>query len=204
MWQALAEGGVAFVSAFLIGTLVEYLVHRLMHDRRLLGKKHAEHHRDGWGQGWLGEFGDYFLPTVLVIWVGFLYSIGAGIGWALGGFVYAALAAYAHQLQHEYPDLVFWMPRPVHTLHHKHHMWKNNFGILVDWWDRVFGTYKYVEWKREKSIRAHGFRAFFRISWFKAAIDQAEELARRSAATNGQTPERSEAATPHAETMTRP
>ena len=70
MWQALAEGVIAFVSAFLIGTLVEYFVHRLMHDRRLLGKKHAEHHRDGWGQGWLGEFGDYFLPTVLVIWVG--------------------------------------------------------------------------------------------------------------------------------------
>jgi len=132
----------------------------------MLGKKHAEHHRDGWGQGWLGEFGDYFLPTLLVIWVGFLYSLPAGIGWALGGSVYAALAAYAHQLQHENPDLVFWMPRPVHYLHHKHHMWKTNFGILVDWWDRVFGTYKHVEWQRTRPIRCHGLRGFFRISWF--------------------------------------
>src|SRR5213082_3279803 len=83
MAETLLEGGVAFVIAFVLGTLVEYVVHRLMHNRYLLGKKHAEHHRDGWGQGWLGEFGDYFLPTVLVIWVGLLYSIGAGIGWAL-------------------------------------------------------------------------------------------------------------------------
>jgi len=170
MWQALAEGVVAFLAAFTVGTLVEYLVHRLMHSRVLLGRKHAEHHRDGWGQGWLGECGDYFLPTLLVIWVGFLRSAPAGIGWALGGFLYAALAAYAHQLQHEYPDLVFWMPRPVHTLHHKHHMWKNNFGILVDWWDRVFGTYQYVEWKRTRPIRSYGLRGFFRISWCGPAL----------------------------------
>jgi len=166
MWQMVAEGVGAFLIAFVIGTLVEYLVHRLMHRGHVLGKKHAEHHRDGWGQGWLGEFSDYFLPTLLVIWLGFLYSVAAGIGWALGGFTYAALAAYAHQLQHEYPDLVFWMPRPVHYLHHKHHMWKTNFGILVDWWDHVFGTYKYVEWQRDKPIRSYGLRCFFRISWY--------------------------------------
>ena len=165
MWPVVAEGVTAFLIAFVIGTLVEYLVHRLMHRGHLLGKKHAEHHRDGWGQGWLGEFGDYFLPSLPVIWLGFLYSVPAGIGWAAGGFLYAALAAYAHQLQHENPDLVFWMPRPVHYLHHKHHMWKTNFGILVDWWDRVFGTYKHVEWKRAKPIRSYGLRGFFRISW---------------------------------------
>jgi sterol desaturase/sphingolipid hydroxylase (fatty acid hydroxylase superfamily) len=164
-WEMLLEGLAAFATAFVIGTLVEYVVHRLMHNRYLLGKKHAEHHRDGWGQGWAGEFGDYFLPTLPVIWLGFLVSISSGVGWGLGGFVYAFLAAYAHQLQHENPDLVFWMPRPVHYLHHEHHMWKKNFGILVDWWDRVFGTYQRVEWKRAKPLRAYGLGAFFRITW---------------------------------------
>ena len=71
MWQALAEGIVAFLIAFTLGTLVEYSVHRLMHNRTLLGKKHAEHHRDGWGQGWLGEFWDYFIGTVPVMAVAF-------------------------------------------------------------------------------------------------------------------------------------
>ena len=205
MWQAWAEGLGAFLIAFAIGTLVEYLVHRLMHKGKMLGKKHAEHHRDGWGQGWLGEFGDYGLPTLLVIWLGFLVSVPAGIGWALGGLLYAALAAYAHQIQHENPDMVFWMPRPVHYLHHKHHMWKTNFGILVDWWDRVFGTYKYVEWKRTQSIRAHGLRAFFRISWYGAALAQPEAPEQPVVVAVSQLPAASaEAATPQPETVTRP
>ena len=195
MWQTLAEGGGAFLLAFLVGTLVEYGVHRLMHKGRVLGKKHAEHHRDGWGQGWLGEFGDYFLPSLLVIWVGFLYSVAAGVGWAVGAFIYAALAAYAHQLQHEKPDLVFWMPRPVHYLHHKHHMWKHNFGILVDWWDRVFGTYRHVEWKRESPVRSYGLRGFFQISWYGAALPEDEPKA-------SSPPPPAEGAAPHAETVT--
>ena len=166
MLESLFEGGVGFLIAFVIGTLVEYTVHRLMHRGHVLGKRHAEHHRDGWGQGWFGEFCDYFLPTLPVIWLGFLYAVPFGIGWAGGGFVYAVLAAYAHQLQHDLPDLVFWMPRPVHHLHHKHHMWKHNFGILVDWWDRVFGTYRHVEWHRDKPMREYGVRGYFRIKWY--------------------------------------
>ena len=182
MWQAWLEGGATFLLAFLIGTFVEYAVHRLMHGRWVLGKKHAEHHRDAWGQGWLGEFGDYFLPCIPVIWLGFLVSVPAGVGWALGAFVYAALAAYAHQIQHENPDMVFWMPRPVHYLHHKHHMWKSNFGITVDWWDRVFRTYELVEWRREKSIREHGLGAFFRIIWLIRKDDAPPQATQRQPA----------------------
>ena len=52
-----------------------------------------------------------------------------------------AFAAYAHQAQHEWPELVFWMHPPVHTVHHKFGMWKKNFGIGVDVWDKVFGTF---------------------------------------------------------------
>jgi sterol desaturase/sphingolipid hydroxylase (fatty acid hydroxylase superfamily) len=38
--------------------------------------------------------------------------------------------------------MVFWMRLPVHHLHHHYEMQKHNFGLSVDWWDRVFGTYK--------------------------------------------------------------
>ena len=92
----MVEGLCAFGIAVVVGTLVEYWVHRWMHSW-LLKKKHALHHRDGWGQGWLGEFGDYFLPCIPVIWLGLLVSVPAGVGWALGAFVYASLAAYAHR-----------------------------------------------------------------------------------------------------------
>jgi sterol desaturase/sphingolipid hydroxylase (fatty acid hydroxylase superfamily) len=162
----LIEGSVAFLAALIFGTLVEYVVHRLMHVRWLLGKKHAEHHKDGWGQGWAGEFWDYFVGTIVLLWMGFLYSVPAGIGWIAGAWVYAALAAYAHQLQHERPELCFWLPRPVHYLHHAHHMWRHNFGISVDIWDRVFRTYKVVEWKPEKRPFQYPLRSFFQIKWF--------------------------------------
>jgi sterol desaturase/sphingolipid hydroxylase (fatty acid hydroxylase superfamily) len=162
----LVECLVALVAAVAFGTLVEYVVHRLMHARILLGKKHVEHHKDGWGQGWLGEFWDYLLGTLLLLWPGFLYSVAAGVGWLLGGVAYAALAAYAHQLQHERPELCFWLKRPVHYLHHKHHMWRHNFGISVDIWDRLFGTYKVVEWKPERRPFQHPLRSFFQIKWY--------------------------------------
>ena len=159
------QGALAFVSAIVVGTLIEYVIHRLMHARIVLGKKHTEHHKDGWGQGWLGEFWDYFLGALLVIWVGFLISTPVGIGWGTGCFIYACCAAYAHQLQHEHPELVFWMKRPVHHIHHAHNMWRNNFGITVDWWDYVFGTYKKVEWQPDLS-RGRSLRRYFQIKWF--------------------------------------
>jgi sterol desaturase/sphingolipid hydroxylase (fatty acid hydroxylase superfamily) len=160
------EGVCAFLAALFVGTFVEYFVHRLMHSRYLLGHKHAEHHRDGWGQGWLGEFRDYLMGVLVILWVGFLYSVPAGVGFAVGGVVYAALAAYAHQLQHERPEMVFWLWRPVHHLHHKHHMWHTNFGILVDFWDRLLGTYKAVDWRPERRPWQYPFRSFFQIRWY--------------------------------------
>jgi sterol desaturase/sphingolipid hydroxylase (fatty acid hydroxylase superfamily) len=160
------EVSIAFCLAVTVGTLVEYGVHRLMHSGKMLGKKHALHHQDGFGQGWLGEFWDYFSGSIPILWLGFLYSVPAGIGFVAGGFVYASLAAYAHQLQHDRPELVFWLKRPVHHLHHHHRMWKHNFGILVDVWDRVFGTYRAEEWKPERKPFQHPWRNFFQIRWY--------------------------------------
>jgi len=160
------ELSVSLGLAFVVGTFVEYVVHRLMHSGKMLGRKHAEHHQDGFGQGWLGEFADYFLPSIVILWVGFLWSVAAGVGFALGGTLYAAAAAYSHQLQHDRPELCFWLKRPVHYLHHKHRMWRHNFGILVDVWDRVFGTYRPVDWKPERRPFQHPISDFFRIRWY--------------------------------------
>lgn len=158
--------GIAFVGALIFGSLTEYVVHRWMHFGKLLGKKHAQHHQAGEGQGWFGEFFDYAIGSIPILWFGFVHSVPAGIAWATGGVLYAAMSAYSHQLQHERPEMVFWLPRPVHYLHHHHRMWRHNFGILVDVWDRVFGTYQPVEWKPEKRPFQHSFRDFFRIRWF--------------------------------------
>ncbi len=170
-WVIVLQALAGFTFALLLGTLVEYFVHRLMHSGTMLGKKHAKHHQDGGGQGWFGEFRDYFLPTspisiIALVVTYFTGHIAIGIGVAVGGTLYAILAAYAHQVQHERPELIFWLPRPVHHLHHKHKMWKHNFGITVDIWDRAFGTYKKVEWNPEKRAFQHPLVTFLRIKWF--------------------------------------
>lgn len=152
---------IAFLLALVVGSLVEYWGHRMMHGW-LLKRKHAEHHKEGFAQGWFWEFLDYLLPTLPIDAVGFLYSWEAGWGFAAGGVAFAAFAAYSHQLQHERPELCFWLIRPVHYLHHKEHMWKNNFGISIDLWDRVFGTYRLVDWRPTERFRLRGL---FRIKW---------------------------------------
>ena len=157
---------VALLLALLVSSLMEYVVHRLMHKRIVLGQKHLEHHVEGTGQGWWGEFLDYFLPSLPFLWFGFFYSIAAGAGWFMGGFIYAIIAAYAHQVQHDNPDLVFWLKKPVHHLHHQGKMWHNNFGITVSFWDRVFGTYKDIDWKPEKDRRQYRLGDYFQIQWF--------------------------------------
>lgn len=154
---------VALLVALFVGTLVEYWGHRFMH-RWLLKQRHARHHRDGTGQGWLLEFKDYTLGTLVLLPLGFIHSLEAGLGFLAGGLLYAAFAAYSHQLQHERPEMCFWMVRPVHFLHHEHHMWKHNFGISLDIWDRVFGTYQIGDWN-PSSRGQRSFWNLFRIKW---------------------------------------
>ncbi len=171
----LLEGLCAFLLAVIIGTLLEYWVHRLMHWRFFLGRRHAEHHRRGTGQGVVGEFFDYTIGVVPVLWVGFLYSLPAGIGFVAGGLGYAVFAAYSHQLQHERPELCFWLRRPVHYLHHHQHMWRHNFGISLDIWDRVFGTYKPVAWQPERRPWQYPLRNYLQIQWWYGRLEPRAE-----------------------------
>lgn len=160
---------IAFFAALVVGTFVEYWGHRLMHAGKVFNKRHLKHHRSGLGQGWFGEFRAYLIPAPVILGsgflYGFLYSAWSGIGFVIGGTLYAAFAAYSHQIQHECPELVFWMPQPTHYLHHKHNMWHHNFGISVDIWDRVFRTYTVVEWHPAKRPFDHPLSKFFQIKW---------------------------------------
>jgi sterol desaturase/sphingolipid hydroxylase (fatty acid hydroxylase superfamily) len=155
----------AIVGAFIVSSLVEYWVHRLMHKPYKLGEKHRDHHRRNEGQGVIWEFRDYFLGGLVAIALPYLWSIEFGLFWTIGAVGFAAFSAYAHQLQHENPQKCFWMPMPVHYVHHKYGQWHHNFGLALDWWDRVFGTYKPVEWIDAKE-QSRPERSRWDLRWF--------------------------------------
>ncbi|MGH7005470.1 MAG: sterol desaturase family protein [Alphaproteobacteria bacterium] len=162
-------GAIEFVlaasGALVFGTLAEYVIHRMMHWGILHPDGHRYHHETDDARTFLRDFIDYGTPAALLCWPGFLVSLTSGFGWMFGALVYAALASYAHQIQHANADLVFWMRRPVHRLHHVHDMKTQNFGVLVDWWDRLFGTYAAIEWPREKNAGAYRLKDFRAIPW---------------------------------------
>ncbi|MGK7914056.1 MAG: sterol desaturase family protein [Prochloraceae cyanobacterium] len=142
---------ICFIGSFVFSSFLEYWLHRLMHIFPKLFPPHPRHHLKNTGQGVLGEFRDYVLGTSIVMFPAFFISWEIGLSWLLGTLSYAAFAAYAHQLQHENPKACFWMKMPVHYVHHEYNQWHHNFGLGVDWWDYVFGTYQDTNWLVEKA-----------------------------------------------------
>lgn len=151
----------AFLLAFVVGSFAEYWGHRLMHVW-FKRDRHIQHHQSGVGQGFLREFFGYALGSWPIFGAGFLYSVAAGFGFAAGGLVYSAFAAYAHELQHEHPECCFWLSRPVHHIHHAEKMWQHNFGITFDIWDRVFGTYRRTAYQHPAQ---RSWRNLFGVKW---------------------------------------
>jgi sterol desaturase/sphingolipid hydroxylase (fatty acid hydroxylase superfamily) len=197
IWQHPAwVGFLAAACALLEGSLSEYWIHRSMHRRGWARRRHGEHHMAGTGQGWLGEFCDYVSPALPFCVLSFIPSLAIGVGFSAGLVLYFAFAAYSHQVQHERPELVFWMKAPVHHLHHRHHMSKHNYGIGVDIWDRWFGTYQFRRWQQRE--RPRDVREWLRIQWLSRA-PRPEQIGEESGwrserSANGPDSERAEAA----------
>ena len=156
---------VAALAAVVFGTFVEYFIHRSMHWGILHPEGHRYHHETNDPRTFFRDFLDYGFAALLLSWPGFFVSLTVGLGWAFGALIYTVFASYSHQIQHANADLVFWMRRPVHRLHHVHDMKDKNFGILVDWWDRLFGTYQAVEWPRTTPPEGYGIKHYGAIPW---------------------------------------
>lgn len=153
----------ALAGAVVTATFVEYAVHRAMHWGFLYGPGHRRHHQSNDPRTFAHDLLDYGVPALALCWPLLLVSVPAGLGWMAGLLLYALLAAYSHQLQHADAGLVFWMASPVHHLHHVHDMSGQNFGVLVDWWDRLFHTY--AETGPSAPVKNHTWHAYFAIPW---------------------------------------
>ena len=174
VFGGLLLAGVVF--GFVLGTFVEYWFHRAMHSGLILSEVHNGHHRGAMhgrhGQGILKQFRDAtFLPLAVAaigLPIDYFYISGGALaaGTVLGTLAHALFVAWVHQAQHEDPRLVPWLSKmPVHFIHHKLDQTEHNFGFSVDWWDRLFGTFKpYPEWREHFDFSAPR-RPWWKLEW---------------------------------------
>ncbi len=112
---------VAFLLTLLVGTLVEYVLHRfVLHVRRrnFVTHRHRLHHKSNQADTRWGDFRDFFPGMLPFGWFGFLHSVPAGLAFLLGGVTYVFLLALVHKWSHERPRWVFWLSPNVQALHH--------------------------------------------------------------------------------------
>jgi sterol desaturase/sphingolipid hydroxylase (fatty acid hydroxylase superfamily) len=134
------------IFAFIFSSFLEYWLHRLMHIWPWFCNRLTSHNRHHQIQrtSLFGDFKDYGMVAIIFFPI-FFISNEAAIGSILGGLFFAAFASYSHHLQHQIPTKFILMKVPVHYLHHNYNC-RYNFGLSVDWWDRIFGTYRPMEW----------------------------------------------------------
>ena len=143
-------GWLAFVAAFLALDLARYVEHVAYHRSAMLWRLHRMHHAD---PDYDFTVGFRFHPFEALVSV----LITLGVIWVLGPppaavlvhqLVLLGLGVFAHANGSLPRSCDRWLRKVLITpdLHRVHHSTRpqetnSNFGGVVPWWDRLFGTY---------------------------------------------------------------
>jgi len=133
-----------FLFACVLGTLVEYVLHRFfLHSRfhHWVIRRHKLHHKTHVRYSIASEFLGFFPAAIPFLWIGFVHSTPAGIAFIAGEITFVLAVAIVHKWSHEAPHRIFWMNPAVHHVHHTDSV-RWNYGVMTTFWDRVFGTYR--------------------------------------------------------------
>ncbi len=140
--EAAPAWALSLVVGIVVFTLMEYLIHRFVyHGVPILTALHQAHHRDP--TAYLGV--PSFLSSGFIVAVCYLPLRGYAPIFA-SGFTSSMLIGYAgymfvHHATHHFaiePGDWLYQARVRHMAHHYHD--DANFGVSVDFWDRVFRT----------------------------------------------------------------
>lgn len=155
MGAGTAHQFVSFVIYLVIFDFIDYWIHRGQHGLRWWWSLHALHHSQRqmtmWSDNRNHLLDDLVRDCILVV-------LGQMIGVGPGQFVaIVAIAQLSESLQHANLRLHFgrigerlWVSPRFHRLHHsigighesrgKNTLGGHNFGVLLPWWDVLFGT----------------------------------------------------------------
>jgi sterol desaturase/sphingolipid hydroxylase (fatty acid hydroxylase superfamily) len=146
LWPGVTDGAVASLLLYLlVFDCVAYWLHRGQHRIGLWWRLHSLHHAQQQMTMW-SDNRNHLLDDLLV---DVLLVVAAQlIGMAPGQFIaIVALTQLSESLQHANLRLNFgrigerlWVSPHFHRVHHSIHSSDHNFGVLLPWWDQLFGT----------------------------------------------------------------
>ena len=146
VWPGVTDGAVASLLLYLlVFDCVAYWLHRGQHRIGLWWRLHSLHHAQRQMTMW-SDNRNHLLDDLLVDVL--LVVTAQLIGVAPGQFIaIVALTQLSESLQHANLRLHFgrigerlWVSPHFHRVHHSIHSSDHNFGVLLPWWDQLFGT----------------------------------------------------------------
>lgn len=160
-WPGVSDhAGVSFCIYLVVFDCVQYGVHRAQHQFQWWWALHSLHHAQRQMTMW-SDNRNHLLDSALVDMVFVVVALGLGV--PPGQFVaVVALTQLSENFQHANVRLWFgalgerlWVSPRFHRLHHsmglghesagKNTLGGCNFGVLLPWWDMLFGTVNFEQ-----------------------------------------------------------
>ncbi len=147
LWPGVTDGPVVSLIIYVIVfDFCDYWIHRAQHAWRPWWALHSLHHAQQQMTCWSDNRNhllDDVLRDVLMVCLAFLIGISPS-----QFVIITVLTQLSESLQHANIKLSFgrigerlWVSPCFHRLHHSvTHGFGHNFGVLLPWWDRLFGT----------------------------------------------------------------
>lgn len=151
LWPGVTdEAWASFLIYLLAFDLAAYWLHRWQHRVGWWWRLHSLHHAQRQMTMW-SDNRNHFLDDVIVDVL--LVLLAQAIGVPPEQFVaLAVLTQLSESLQHANVRLSFgrvgerlWVSPRFHRVHHSVHTGNHNFGVLLPWWDQLFGTANFQE-----------------------------------------------------------
>jgi sterol desaturase/sphingolipid hydroxylase (fatty acid hydroxylase superfamily) len=146
LWPGVTDGALVSLLIYLVVfDFFAYWLHRGQHGIGLWWRLHSLHHAQRQMSMW-SDNRNHFLDDLLLDVL--LVLLAQLIGVAPEQFIaIVALTQLSESLQHANVRLSFgrvgerlWVSPRFHRLHHSIHCSEQNYGVLLPWWDQIFGT----------------------------------------------------------------
>ena len=155
-WPGVSDNGVvSFLIYLIVFDFIQYLIHRAQHQSNTWWALHSLHHAQRQMTMW-SDNRNHLLDSALVDVIFVVVALAIGV--PPGQYVaVVALTQLSENFQHANVRISFgrwgerlWVSPRFHRMHHgvgighessgRHTLGGCNFGVLLPWWDMLFGT----------------------------------------------------------------